>query len=253
VSSYKGINIQGEVMLDPLDEFGNRTGYLDPLNTLKFTLKVPEPDKEQRVSNTRGSEGQVLATRYTPKPTTLEIEMDDQPVEILAAAFMGNYADYAQSASTATDTAITLIPGRWVALGKKSINVSGFSVATAAVPATPLVEDTDYEVNRTDGLIRAKAGGAISEPTPCLVDMGWGALAGFEIVGSVRNVVPAALLIKGINVDGGKRCELEIYRAELYANGDLDFMGRKFISTKLQGMMLTPTGDTSPYRYREFA
>lgn len=256
MSQHKGLLIEGLVRINPVDANGQPTGWLDPLNTPKLSIGQPNPDTKTRVSNKRGSIGQALGTVHTPKPTELGIEFDDQPYEILQMAFMGEAETWNQEAGTVTDEAVTLIPGRWQTLGGedgvKNINASGFGVAKASTPSTPLVEGTDYEVDREAGLIKAIVGGAISTATPCLIDYGKPAVEGTIIHGGVKTVISCAIRVDGVNTDNGKKCELLIYQADLYQNGEIDVMKRDFISTTLKGTLIIPSGKSAPYSYKEF-
>lgn len=247
-----GLMLAGDVYIDRLTDAGVATGYLDPINTTKLAITQPDPDTKTRVSNMKDTLGQALDSVNFPKPAEISIAFDDQPAEVLAMALLGSVEDYTQGSGTVTDEAATLVPGRWVALTKRNINSSGFSLAKASAPSTALVEGTDYQVNRAAGLVKAIDGGAITTSTACLVDYGHAAVAGSTVTGGTRPIVKCKILVDGKNLATGKLCQLEIDEATLSPSGEIDLLNGEFVTTELKGTMKTLSGKTNPYRYVEF-
>jgi hypothetical protein len=241
--------LAGDVYIDRLTDDGQSTGYLDPVNTTKLALTQPDPDTKTRVSNMKDTLGQALDSINFPKPAELSIAIDDQPTDILAMALLGSVEVYSQGSGTVVDEAVTLVHGKWVPLANRNINSAGFSLATAAVPGTPKVEGTDYQVNRAAGLIKAlNAGTGVA----CLVDYGHAAVEGSRVTGGTRPVCKCKILVDGKNLASGKLCTLEIDEATLSPTGEVDLLNGEFVTTELQGVMKTLPGKTNPYRYVEF-
>lgn len=248
-----GLMLAGDVYIDRLTDAGVSTGYLDPVNTTKLAISQPDPDKKERISNMKDTLGQALDVVSIPKPTELSISIDEQPAEILAMALIGDIVAYSQGAGSVTDEAVTLVPGRWVKLAKRNISATGFSLATAAVPGTPLTEGTDYQVNRAAGMVKAIESGAISVSTACLVDYDHAALDGQRITGATRPTIKCRILVDGKNLANGKLCRVEIDEATLAPTGEVDLLNGEFVTTELKGTMRTLSGQTHPYRYEEYA
>jgi hypothetical protein len=245
----KGYNISGRVLLDPYDDTGALTGFLDPINTTEFKINIPAPNEDLLVSNSQGTEGQLLDTRYIPKPPEISIKNNTHPPQLLAALFMGKVEALSAGSGTVTDEEITLIPGRWVRLAHRLIATAGFSVATAAVPATPITS-TNYEVDYEHGLIKY-IGSTLTEPTACLADYSYGALSGTLIKGSAVPVLKFSVLVVGVNTANLKRCELKAPELLLYSDG-LDLMTGKWISGQLKGRIKVPDSGGAPFEFREF-
>lgn len=244
-----GLMLAGDVYIDRLTDDGVATGYLDPVNTTKLAITQPDPDTKTRVSNMKDTLGQALDSVNFPKPAELSIAIDDQPASILAMALLGSVEAVSQGSGTVTDEAKTLVLDKWVKLDKRNINSSGFSLATAAVPGTPLVEGTDYQVNRAAGLVKALNSGAA---VACLIDYGYAAVEGSKVTGGTRPICKCKIFVDGKNLASGKLCTLEIDEATLSPTGEIDLLNGEFVTTELKGTMKTLDGMTNPYRYTEY-
>ncbi len=247
-----GLLVAGNVRIGRLTDTGAFVGFLDPLNTTKLAITQPDPDKKIRTSRMKDTLGQALDTVFIAKPTEMTIDFDDQPAEILAMAMIGNIAAISQGSGSATDEAVSLIPGRWVDLAHGNIAASGFNVSTAAAPSTPLVLGTDYSVDYDIGLIKALEGGALSITTACLIDYSYAARSGKRVTGATAPTINCRILLDGKNLANGRACKLEIDYAVLAPTGDIDFMNGDFITTSMKGLLKTLPGQTGPYRYTEY-
>ena len=244
-----GLLFTGDLYIDRLTDAGAKAGFLGKLNGVKLTITHPEPDKRERISKMRDSFGQALDTVNLPKPPELEISVDSQLPEILAMALLGRVDSLTQGSGTVTDQAVTLIPGKWVQLGHRNIGDSGFGVATAAVPGTPLVLGEDYEVDYAGGMIRAIVGGDITAETACLVDYTYAAITGKRIQGGARPTLRCAILLDGTNLATGESGRLEIDNATLSPANGVDLLSGEFVVTELKGTMSIQSGQDAPYRF----
>lgn len=244
-----GLMLAGDVYIDRLTDTGAPTGYLDPVNTTKLAITQPDPDVKTRISNMKDTLGQALDSVSFPKPAELSIAIDDQPAEILAMALLGSVVGYSQTSGSVVDEPVTLVLGKWVPLSKRSINATGVVVSKASAPTVPLVEGTDYAINRAAGLIKALNTGAA---VACLVDYGYAAVTGSTVTGGTRPICKARILVDGKNLATGKPCMLEIDEATLSPTGEVDLLNGEYVTTELKGTMRTLPGKTDPYRYVEF-
>lgn len=247
-----GLLLAGDLFLDRLTDAGASTGLLGPLNGVKLGITNPDPDSKERTSRMKDTLGQALDVVNIPKPAELAISIDDQPPEVLSLALLGQIDNVAQASGSASDEAITLLPDRWTQLAHRNVALAGFSLATAAIPGTPLVLNTDYQVDYVNGMVRALSGGAIAASTACLVDYSYAASNGKRIQGGARPIANCRVLLVGKNLVNGKAARLEVDYATLSPTGEVDLLSGEFITTELKGKMRTLQGQTAPYRYEEF-
>lgn len=245
-----GILLAGDVYIDRYSDGGALTGYLDPVNVTKLEITHPDPDKKDRISKMKDTLGQALDSVLLPKPTEITIAIDDQPASILAMALLATETAISVTGAGVTDEAKTLILNKWVKLDYRAIAASGFNVSTAAVPGTPLVEDTDYAVKRAEGLVMAlNSGTAVA----CLIDYTYGDLTGDKLSAGGRTVINCKLLLHGVNKVNNRVCRLEVDKATLSPSNPIDWLSGEYISAELKGTLVVVSPETSPYRYEETA
>lgn len=245
-----GLLLAGDVYIDRYSDGGALTGFRDPVNVTKFEVTHPDPEKKDRISRMKSTLGQALDSVLLPQPTEFSIVIDDQPADILAMALLATESTIAVTGASVTDEAKTLILNKWVKLAQRNINASGFNVSTAAAPATPLVENTDYKVLREEGLIMAlNSGTAVA----CLIDYTYGSLSGNKLSAGARTVINCKLLLHGVNKVNNRICRLEVDKSTLSPSSPIDWLSGEYISTELKGTMVVVSPETSPYRYEETA
>ncbi len=246
-----GLYLVGDLYLNPLDDDGNQTGLLGPLNAQTVAVTRPEPDAKERISKMKETEGQLLDGMYQGKPSEIDIIIDDVPGEIMAMVFSGNVTDVSEGSGSVTDEAVSLIPGRWTRLAHRNLATSGIVLATVAAPSTPLTPDVDYEINHAMGMVKAIEGGAISATTPGLIDYTYAAVTGVRANSEQRSFVKAQVLVDGKNKTNGKQAVFEAYEAALYNKSKVDFVAGTYVNANLAGKMRTPSGKSEPYYYEE--
>ncbi len=86
------------------------------------------------------------------------------------------------------------------------------------------VEDTDYEIDYTYGMIKALADGDIPEGQALLVDFTNLAYTGYSIVASTLTKIDCLLRLKGKNVANGKACMVEVFKCSLIPTGNIAYI-----------------------------
>lgn len=239
------ILLAGDVYISRLDGAGNPLGLIGPLNTDQLQIKQEVEEKVQ-TSQMRDTFGQTRASVNLPKPAVVSIGFQDQPSELLAMALLGDTSALSESAATVTDEPVTAVLGKWVKLPNRNITAASV-VVTDTVPNPAFTEGTDYEINYRLGMIRALAGGAITDGMSLLVDYDSGAVAGTRIAGGSESQISARILLDGKNLVNGQSVHLEIHQSTLRPDGDIDLNSSEFITTTLTGNMITPAGKSSPF------
>src|SRR4051812_6988344 len=121
-----GRTFAGNLRIAPVDKNGvvQGRGYIGLLNAVKCALKVPAAENIDQISRKIGSVGQIISRAQIPKPTELEVTVDDTDDQrVLAYALNGVIASYAQSSATVTDEAVTVgALGDWVPLANRKVS-----------------------------------------------------------------------------------------------------------------------------------
>lgn len=243
-----GLLIAGDYYLNPKNDAGAPTGLIGPLNTTKMEINQPAPDEKVRVSRRAGTLGQALDTVYIGKPTEITIAVDDQPKAMLEMLFAAVSESINEVGAAISAEPVTLIKDRWVKLPDRNISSTGFSLATAAVPGTPLVLGTDYQIVYDSGMIMALTVGAAAA---CLADYTSHGVTGIRFNGARRVSVKCQVVMDGINMVDGSQCHLEVDEAILYNSGAIDLAKGDYITTELKGKLITLEGQAEPYRYEQ--
>lgn len=246
--TYDGKFIAGDFFLDPKDAAGNSTGLIGPLNTTRCAITHPTPEIFPRISHRVGTVGQALNTIMVGKPPEIDIAVDDAPEAILNMLFGGTSEAINEAGGSATDEPITLIKDRWVKLPDRNLSATGFNLSTVAVPATPLVKDTDYAVDFETGMLMALTTGAA---VACLADYTNLAVTGTRHLAASRVSTKCEIIMKGLDMVTNKPCRMSVWEAVLYRDGAFDPATQAYVTTALKGTLNTPAGKTQPYEYED--
>lgn len=244
-----GLICAGNVYLD-LYESGALTGIVGPINATKFSISPGKAESIDRISYMRDTFGQALDSVVFPGVASLTIETDDAAAEILQYALLGTLTDATASQGTKTDDAVTARLGKWVKLAHR--NVSDVVVKDDASP-TPETFDltSDYTVDATAGMIFCVTTGDMVDGEGLVVSYKYGALSGKQLVAATKTEVRAYVRLDGKNLASQKKVEIRIPEAVLTPSGELDVAGKKFVSFSLSGSLVTRTGESGPFEYRE--
>jgi hypothetical protein len=243
-----GRTFSGNVRIAKVNGDGVVQGaFIGLLNTVKCELVVPAPDKIQQISRMNGTVGQPISTALVPKPTSLNMSIDDTTDQrILAYALNGITAAYSQSSATVTDEAVTSPAAfnDWAPLANRHVS----SVVVKHTTGSPTyVAGTDYVADLTAGFIRILESGDITEGQALKVSYAAAAISGTTVQGSK---VAATLLRVEVNlqdlVDGSEAYFIvPIYNAN--SSGNQDLFGKNMLVAGLTGDMFLPPQGTAAY------
>lgn len=246
-----GLICAGNVYLD-LYVDGARTGEFGPINCTKFSLSPGKADSIDRVSFLRDTFGNALDSVVFPGISTLTIESDDAGAETLQYAMLGTLSDIdaAQGQITAgSPETATLRFNKWTKLAHRKVSsvvVKDSGSATATVT-------TDYIVDATAGMIKPVSTSAvIADGEVCTVTYNYGALTSAkQIVAATSTEVRAFVRLDGKNLATQQAVEIICPQAVLVPSGELDVAGKKFVTFTMSGTLVTYTGYSGPYIYKE--
>lgn len=223
---------------------GVSQGLAGPYYANKFEIK-PNVDKKELISKGRDDYGQVLESLSIQKPAGFTLELNEVNTESLTIALLGTAAASTQTAGSLTAVNVTVKMDRWVAVSKE--NLSGPATVTNAGATVTYVENTDYELNRPLGLLKAKVGGAIVDASVLKFTSAYLAVSATKISGATNTNIRAKLIFDGKNQADGLPCIVTVWEAVIAADSAFDFLGNDFNTVTLPGTMKTPTGKTEPF------
>ncbi|MDR2550019.1 MAG: hypothetical protein LBD10_07480 [Desulfobulbus sp.] len=235
-----GLVASGDLYMDFYDDSGNLTGFQLVGNCKKFAPKVETETKENKL-NGRDTLGQTADSYTRITGSTVSLVFNRYDPTLLAASFMGCAVDRAAATGPYTAT-ITGIKDRWVEVGAVDLDTCTVKDAT---DTDTYIEGTDYEVNKRTGMVKVLT-----------VDLDGATLhvsgnklgqSGFKITGATRPMVNVALRLDGKNNADGSPVLVTIWRAQLRADGEFDFMGEDFPELTFSGTMTTPNGKSWPF------
>ncbi len=247
-----GLICAGNVYLDQYVS-GALTGAVGPINCTKFSLSPGKADSLDRISYMRDTFGQALDSVVFPGVSSLSIETDDAGAEILNYALLGTLSDIADSQGSVTSgspESVVARLGKWIKLANRNVA----SVVVKSDDTTPVTYQltTDYTLDATAGMI------FIPTTTPTIgdgdtlrVSYNYGARSGKQIIAATQNEIRAKIRLDGKNLATQKKVEIIVHEAVLIPSGELDIAGKKFVSFSLSGSLVTPTGQSGPFTYRE--
>lgn len=238
----KGLLFSGDIRIAYVDADGVPTGqFIGVLNTPKLSINVPDPDTKTRQSKQNDSFGQALDTIFLPKPTEIDITIDDLgEQEVLGWAVNGETTGYTQTGAAIVDEVITAAKGKWSRLANRAI--SAVTVTNSAGTIT-YANGTDYAIGGDAGFIKVLTGGAITEAQSLKVDYTAAALTGTRINVGTRSSL--SLQIEGDmrNLTDGGKYHVKIPLARVSPSGGLDLMGNDFLVAGLKGTLVSVNGN----------
>lgn len=235
-----GLIASGDLYMDFYDNNGVLTGFQLVGNCKKFAPKVESETKENKL-NGRDTLGQTADSYTRITSSAISLTFNRYNPEILAAAFMGSAVDQTASAGAYTAT-ITGIKDRWVEVNKTGLDTCVVKDVTDAIT---YVEGTDYEVHKRLGMIRVLT----TDLNGDTLHVSGNALAktGSKITGATRSMINAALRLDGKNNADGTNVIVTVFKAQLRADTDFDFLAEDFPELAFSGTMTTPSGKSWPF------
>jgi len=239
-----GLIAGGDLYMDFLDDAGASTGYQLVGNCKKFAPKVETETKENKL-NGRDTLGQTADSYTRITSSTISLVFNRYDPNLLAAAFMGSAVDQTAIAGAFTATTVTGILNKWVSVGGFT-DLATCSVKDATDTTTYVATGVtpDYEVNLRTGMIKVlKPALVASLHITGTLD----AKTGSKITGATRPMVNVSLRLDGKNFADGAAVQVTVWRAQLRADSEFDFMGEDFPELAFSGTMTTPTGKSWPF------
>jgi hypothetical protein len=219
----------------------------------EFTISNKSDIKEQ-ISKDKGTYGQITASIAIAKPSELKVKITNFDRTSLAMALMGDDVDLSTGAGTATLEDVIAKLGVYVPLANRNITAASVIVAEAVAsdPVITYAENVDYRINYALGMIEAITGGKVTADKALHVSYAHAAIAGFKVSGATKPQVQGALKLDGRNLSDGKTLIINVSRALLVSDGDVNFMDDKFVEIGFAGRMETLSGQTTPYTVESF-
>jgi len=237
-----GLIAGGDLYMDFLDDSGNSTGYQLVGNCKKFAPKVETETKENKL-NGRDTLGQTADSYTRITSSTISLVFNRYDPNLLAAAFMGSAVDQTAASGAIAATTITGILDKWVSVGGLT-DLATCVVKDATDTTTYTTAAGDYEVNLRTGMIKVLKVALVAS---LHITGTAAAKTGSKITGATRPMVNVSLRLDGKNFADGAAVQVTVWRAQLRADSEFDFMGEDFPELAFSGTMTTPTGKSWPF------
>lgn len=219
--------------------------YKGRYQSTKFEVKANGKTVEQ-TSRDIDDYGQVIESVALADPSELSLEMSALDREAMVLSLLGDDVAYSQSGATVTDEVVEAALDGWVQLANHSIAATGFALKNSAETVT-YVENTDYQVNRRLGMVKALVGGAITDGQSLKADYTAEAKTGYRIKGGVNAQLRARIIFDGVNLADNSRCTVNVWEAVLTSSAALDFLQQTFSGVPLQGKLKKPVGKDAAF------
>lgn len=221
------------------------TQFFGPVNFTKLELASQKQELDRLISNMEDTAGEVIASVAKPTdPAGVTAEFDSMTGNLLAVLLGADTADLSQSTGGVTDEVITTVLNVWIPFANRYIETSGISLKTSGDVA---VAEAKYEIDHINGLIRAIHADAVgvgmklsytkSTRTGEIYHAGKAKDAYLQFLGTATEKVSQ------------KRCRIKIHKASLAPSGAVDPIAGGYFKGALNGDLLTPTGELSPWQF----
>jgi len=238
----------GNVQMARLDANDVPMGYDDPINCTRLELNVDTDTKEVK-SKMRDTCGQILASATRINDTTVAMTFNGTSPSLFANVFLGDLVDITDAGGSKSGEEVTAHAGKWSRVSTPGSGISSV-VVKDHTDATTYVDNTDYALDATSGLIKPLDGGAINDGDVLHVDYAYGAMTGSKITGATRPLVNVAIIFSGKNVFDDSQAAVEILKASLRPSSPVDFLSDDPQELQFEGKMITPAGKSWPFEVR---
>jgi hypothetical protein len=224
---------------------GIKQGIEGPFEVERFEIKA-NSELRERVSKSKSGYGQVVASASIPQPFDLAITMGEADATGLSIALLGTAAAVTQTSGTTTNTAVTTVLNKWVALPFARLTSAAQAVTNVA-GTTTYVEGTDYILNRELGLIK-QISTATMVAGPNHIDLAYAAITATEISGATASSIRAEFILDGKNLADDTPCIVTVFEGVVASDAAVDFLSDQFLTIPLPGRLVTPVGQTAPFK-----
>lgn len=249
------LKFEGSVYIGPLNlTTGDFEGYYaDPIECRIFEQSREDGEVTELKSKQRGRYDQLIDSEETTGTSNLAVEFLEVPPSILAILFAGTLTTFTQTAGTVTDEELTVLAlDRWFPLANAHLNDAVAAVIKDEAEAVTYVVTDDYVVDCRQGLIKIPTGSGIAVND--VINIGYSKLAktGVTVTGETNLKGRFRIRFDGKNRYTEKDTVGEVYDVSLKSTEAVDMLSAEPITAKLEGPMITPTGETKPYYWRVY-
>lgn len=224
--------------------------WFDLGNTTSLTIATSS-EKDERKSHRKDSFGQALDSLLTPNPPEISWENDTFNKRNFAFMLMGEAKDLDAKTTTVGGENVTLVKGEW---GKwTNENLDSSKEVTVQLAGGSKVKATDFTVNHNAGLIMLHHDNSTAEAGGATVGYTVREDGGFVIDAAKLDGLQLELMIDGKNRVTGENAVLKVWKTNVAADGDFDWLSGDWGKAKFKGTCITPTGKNSPYQLQSFA
>lgn len=218
---------------EPMVDLGNATLLVTNVST-KTT---------ERLSRRKGTKGLPLDSATSIDTVGGKLTIDTLNRTTYALATMGADSDFIQASGTDQQVTLKLYERGYMELGKYKVS---------NVRVTGAVEGTDFEVLPDSGQIKLLPGGGLDDGQEYQVTFNCAYIDGYQIDAGTVAVSYVQLRLDGVNEFGNKPFVLDIPKATLSPDGDLNWISDEVVKAGFSIKTLLKQGEAGMYRMRTF-
>jgi hypothetical protein len=214
-------------------------------NTPTFSITM-EPQKQDHYSSKCGQRTKDRSV-VTQMNRTASFEMEDINPDNMRLAFFGVKTEVTNAAAAGLTETITAAQKGYVySLGVDATNplgVRNIDNVTITSGGTPLVEGTDFVVDKAAGAISLLLGGTVIPATGADIDVTYDVVSSTyaEVASSSKSVIAALRFIPCLDEDSEMRpVEFFIPKAELTPSGQIDILSEDWMKLPIQMEIYEP-------------
>lgn len=245
----EGLLLAGQSYITRLDQAAQ--GAIGPVELTKLGITTAT-EKKNRTSKRAVDYGAVLDSVIVQGETTVALEFNNQPADLMALVLKGIAEKVNVGSGTVTDEAITIYPnGRWSKLAQG--NLAGEGISLKLVSDDSVVPPANYEIDYSLGMIRAVEGGTLEGTATIATKLSYqhNAISGKRITGGKVASIRAKVEFVGLNLVTSKPVKLTIPEVVLTSEGEIDFLSSDYVSGSLTGTVKSINGTLFDYQEEE--
>jgi hypothetical protein len=224
---------------------GVKQGQEGPFECEQFEIKA-NSELRERVSKSRNGYGQVVASAAIPQPFDLSVTLGEADANGLSIALLGTVSSTTQASGTLTAVSVVSDHDKWVQLTKQRL--TGTATVTSDPAGTTYTEGTDYVMNRELGQIKVLSTGVIADAADLLLTSTYAAITTTEIAGATSAAIRAEFILDGKNLADDTPCVVTVFEGVVASDAAVDFLSDQFLTVPLPGRLVTPVGQTAPFK-----
>lgn len=240
---------KGDAMFS-LDVNGVLAGYKKMDAIVEFAI-IPEVDQKKMIGKGRHNYGMTTNLKPIPKATNFKAKFQNFNAESLAIAFLGEHSILAEIGGTVSSETVTSAHGIFVNLASSNLAKDSVVIKDSA-GVTTYVENVDYEINYSFGMIMALSSGAITSGQSLKATYQFNAKNGSTVIGGTKPEIRGSWLIDGVNMGhNNEEIQLEIPMTSMTSKGGVEFFKDDFGDIGIEGEIIKlPNRDL--YTLRKF-